>query len=89
MVGAVSEKSPAPVSHIASDVRKVDRVFLLQSSKRQFRPVTWYHYNVIAIEAFKRSYVQIHADRFDPNEHRGAAIWARMKIDFVGREAKE
>jgi hypothetical protein len=44
---------------------------------------------MIAIEAFKRSCAQVHADRFDPDKHRGTAIWAGMKINFVGREAKE
>jgi hypothetical protein len=43
----------------------------------------------MAIEALERSYAQVHAGRFDPDEHRGTAIWARMKINFVRREAKE
>ena len=46
-------------------------------------------YNVMAIEAFERSYAQGHTGRFDPDEHRCKAIWARMKINFVGREAKK
>jgi hypothetical protein len=84
-----SEKFPTLASHFISIVLKVDRVSPLQSSKREFRLATRYHHNVIAIEAFKRSYAQIHAGRFDPNEHRGAAICARMTFNFVGREAKQ
>ena len=51
--------------------------------------VVRHHHDVIAIEAFKRSYAQARSGRLDPDEHRGTAIWARMKVNFVGREAKE
>jgi hypothetical protein len=61
----------------------------LQLSKRDFRMVVRHHHDVIAIEAFKRSYAQVQSGRLDPDEHRGTAIWARMKVNFVGREAKE
>ena len=61
----------------------------LQLLKRELRMFTRYHHDVIAIEAFKRSYAQVHAGRLDSDEHRGAAVWARMEINCVGREAKE
>jgi hypothetical protein len=51
--------------------------------------VVRHHHYVIAIEAFKGSYAQVQSGRLDPDEHRGPAIWARMKVNFVGREAKE
>ena len=51
--------------------------------------VVRHHHDVIAIEAFKRSYAQVQSGRLDPDEHRGTAIWARMKVNFVGRKAKE
>jgi hypothetical protein len=59
------------------------------ASKREAGVIARNNYNVIAIEAFKHSHAQVHAGRFAPDERRGAAIWARMKINFVGREAKE
>ena len=83
------DKSPALVSHFISDGLKVDRVSLLQLSQRSLRLIIRYRYNIIAIEAFKRSCAQVHAGRIDPNEHRGTAIWTRMTINVVGREAKE
>jgi hypothetical protein len=49
-----------------------------------------YHHNVIAIEALKPACVQIQTGRFDPGKHhRSTAIWARMNLNLVGREAKE
>ncbi len=87
--GAKTDKSPALVSHFISDGLKVDRVSLLQLSLRELRLITRYRYNIIAIEAFKRSYAQVPAGRIDPDEHRGTAIWTRMIVNFVGREAKE
>ncbi len=87
--GAKTDESPALVSHFISDGLKVDRVSLLQLSQRELRLLTRYRYNIIAIEAFKRSYAQVPAGRIDPDEHRGTAIWTRMIINVVGREAKE
>jgi len=87
--GAKTDESPALVSHFISDGLKVDRVSLLQLSQRELRLITRYRYNIIAIEAFKRSYAQVPAGRIDPDEHRGTAIWTRMIVNFVGREAKE
>jgi hypothetical protein len=58
-------------------------------SEREVGLIARNQYNVMAIEALERSYAQVHAGRFDPDEHRGTAVWARMKINFVRREAKE
>src|SRR5260370_35490102 len=87
--GAKTDKLPALVSHSISDGLKVDRVSLPQLSQRLLRLITRYRYNTIAIEAFKRSYAQVHAGRIDPDEHRGTAIWTRMIINVVAREANE
>jgi len=87
--GAVSGKSPAQVLRVVSDARKVDRISPLQLSKRDFRMVVRHHHHGIAIVAFKRSYAQVQSGRLDPDEHWGTAILARMKVNFVGREAKE
>jgi hypothetical protein len=57
-------------------------------SKRELQLVTRYNYNGIAIKAFKRSLVRVQADRIDADKHWGAAVWARMNFNFVGREAK-
>ena len=62
---------------------------MLQHLQGGLRLIIRYHYNVIAIEALERSCAQVHAGRFDPDKHRGTAIWAGMKINFVGCEAKE
>jgi hypothetical protein len=55
-------------------------------SKSEFRPIGRYHFNLIAIEAFKYARVQVLAG---PNKHRGAAILAKVTFNFVGCEAKE
>jgi hypothetical protein len=47
-----------------------------------------YNYNGITIKAFKRSHVRVQAGRIDADKHWGAADWARMNFNFVGREAK-
>jgi hypothetical protein len=54
--------------------------------KSEFRPISRYHFNLIAIEAFKYPCAQVLAGS---NKHRGAAIWAKVTINFVGCEAKE
>jgi hypothetical protein len=51
--------------------------------------VVRHHHHIIAIEAFKRSYAQVPFGRLDPDEHRGKTILARMKVNLVGRKAKE
>jgi len=58
----------------------------LRRSKSEFRPISRYHFNLIAIEAFKYPCAQVLAGS---NKHRGAAIWAKVTINFVGCEAKE
>jgi len=57
-------------------------------SKRELQLVTRYNYNGIATKAFKRSLVRVQAGRIDADMHWGAAVWARMNFNFVGREAK-
>src|ERR1700730_1728731 len=76
-------------SDFISGALKVDRASPLPHSKREFRPITRYHDNLIAIEAFKRPYAPAQCGRIDPDKHWGTAIWARMNVNFVGREAKE
>jgi hypothetical protein len=66
-----------------------DRSRILASlSRRGFRLVIRYNYNGIAIKAFKRSLVRVQAGRIDADKHWGAAVWARMNFNCVGREAK-
>jgi hypothetical protein len=57
-------------------------------SKRELQLVTRYNDNGIAIKAFKRPLVRVQASRIDADKHWGAAVWARMNFNFVGREAK-
>ena len=60
--------------------------YQLRLSMRELRPISRYHYNLIAIEAFKCPCAQVQSNS---NKHRGAAIWAKITINFVGSEAKE
>jgi hypothetical protein len=69
-------------------MRTEDRPRILALSKRELRLVIRYDYNGIAIEAFKRSHARVQAGRIDADKHWGAAVWARMNFNFVGREAK-
>jgi len=84
--GRAIEQIPALVSHFISDALQVDRVSKLRLSLSEFRPIIRYHYNLIAIEAFKCPRAQVQSNS---NKHRGAANWAKITINFVGREAKE
>jgi hypothetical protein len=58
------------------------------SSKRELRLAIRYNDNGIAIKAFKYSLVRVQAGRIDADKHWGAAVWARMNFNSVGREAK-
>jgi hypothetical protein len=71
-----------------SDVRRRSLSDPRPLSKRELQLVTRYNYNGIAIKAFKRSLVRVRAGRIDADKHWGAAVWARMNFNCVGREAK-
>ena len=58
-------------------------------SRQELRLVIRHNDNGIAIEAFEHSHVRVQAGRIDADKHWGAAVWARMDFNFVGREAKQ
>jgi hypothetical protein len=80
-----TKSSPAPIV-IAKRVIARSIEYPSSGNQREFRPISRYCYNLIAIETFKCPRVQVQAGS---NKHRSAAIWAKMTVNFVGREAKE